>query len=307
MALVERFRATPAGEVRLRPVEIADLESLYAHQADPLACERAGFVARDRASFDAHWASILGDPEKRIAAVLADGELVGNVGAWGTADERLVGYWIAREHWNRGIASRALAGFLELERVRPLFAHVVRHNSASIRVLEKCGFVERGGVEPEDELVYRLDRRPGETRASLREARRGDIPAMHRIRMAVRENRLVSTVIDAADYEREIEVTGRGWVVELDGAIVGFAVGNARTGNVWALFVDPAHERAGHGRRLLATLVEWLQSRGLARLWLTTAPDTRAARLYAAAGWSCVGRNEHGELRFELLRASTNE
>jgi GNAT superfamily N-acetyltransferase len=84
---------------------------------------------------------------------------------------------------------------------------------------------------------------------TLRQARRADIPAMHRVRLAVRENRLTANITQE-DYVPAIEHTGRGWVVEVDGAVVGFAVGNAATGNIWALFVDPAHEGQGHGRRL---------------------------------------------------------
>ncbi len=137
-------------------------------------------------------------------------------------------------------------------------------------------------------------------RATLRQARRGDIPAMHRIRLAVRENRLTSSDVTEAHYVRAVEETGRGWVVEDNGAVVGFAVGNAATGNIWALFVDPAHERRGHGRRLHDVMVAWLFSCGLERLWLSTLPGTRAERFYAAAGWVCVARLANGEARYEL-------
>lgn len=139
---------------------------------------------------------------------------------------------------------------------------------------------------------------------TLRQARRGDIGAMHRLRCAVRENRLTTSVITEAHYAPAIEDTGRGWVIEADGAIVAFAVGNAETGNIWALFVDPEHERRGHGRRLLEVMVEWLFSRGLQRLWLGTEPATRASRFYAAAGWSCAGVGPAGEAHFELRRAA---
>jgi hypothetical protein len=47
----------------------------------------------------------------------------------------------------------------------------------------------------------------------LRQATLDDIPAMHRIRLAVRENR-TSGAIREEHYNREIEVSGRGWVVE---------------------------------------------------------------------------------------------
>ena len=82
--------------------------------------------------------------------------------------------------------------------------------------------------------------------ATLRQARREDIAGMHRVRMSVRENRLRTSVITEAHYIPAIEAIGRGWVVEIGGKIVGFAIGNGETGNIWALFVDPEHERCGH-------------------------------------------------------------
>lgn len=125
---------------------------------------------------------------------------------------------------------------------------------------------------------------------------------MHRVRMSVHENRLTSTVIPEADYVAGLEKTGCGWVVEHDGAIVGFAIGNRENGSIWALFVDPDYEGRGYGRELHAAAVEWLWSQGLDRLWLTTAPGTRAERFYLAAGWVCAGRSERGEIRLELSR-----
>ena len=134
---------------------------------------------------------------------------------------------------------------------------------------------------------------------TLRQAHRGDIPGMHRVRLAVRENRLSSPDrISEADYVAEIEPPGRGWVIEVEGDIVAFAIGNSSDGNIWALFVDPGHEGRGHGRRLHDTMVEWLEAQGLARLSLTTAPGTRAQRFYETAGWRCTGPVASGELRF---------
>ena len=144
---------------------------------------------------------------------------------------------------------------------------------------------------------------------SLREAVLSDISAMQRIRHSVRENRLVSTSISDLEVRESIEKTGRGWVIEVEGEIVAFAIGNAETGNVWALFVHPTHEYRGYGRLLHDTMVEWLFSRGLERLWLTTEPGTRAQRFYEAAGWERVGSTDRGELRFErrASRSGTGE
>ena len=52
-----------------------------------------------------------------------------------------IGYWIARNLLNRGIATRAISLFLELVQTRPLYAHIAAHNIASVRVLECCGFI----------------------------------------------------------------------------------------------------------------------------------------------------------------------
>jgi GNAT superfamily N-acetyltransferase len=133
----------------------------------------------------------------------------------------------------------------------------------------------------------------------LRRATIADIAGMHRVRTSVRENALVSVVIADADYREHIETLGRGWVVAVGGEIVGFAIANARDGNVWALFVHPDHERRGYGRQLHDAMVAWMGERGVPKLWLTTAAGTRAERFYEAAGWARAGL-AGGELRFEL-------
>jgi len=74
--------------------------------------------------------------------------VAGNVVSWFEGDgRRVVGYWIGREYWGRGVATKALSEFLGHVETRPLFAHVAKHNIASIRVLEKCGFTISGEDE----------------------------------------------------------------------------------------------------------------------------------------------------------------
>jgi GNAT superfamily N-acetyltransferase len=125
---------------------------------------------------------------------------------------------------------------------------------------------------------------------------------MQRIRASVTENRLTSRTLSEADYVQAIECHGRGWVVEVDGQVLGFGIANSVTGNIWALFVDPAHEGHGHGRRLHDAMVEWLWTQGQRHLWLTTESGTRAQRFYESAGWHFADRAENGELRYELRR-----
>ena len=141
-------------KVVLRAVSPNDLPVFFEHQRDPVATEMAGFPPRDRAAFTAHWERILADPDVLARAVTADGRLAGNVVSFEREGRREVGYWIGRELWGAGVATAALAAFLDLETARPLFAGVARWNAGSMRVLEKCGFAVC--AEDGDEVTLRL-------------------------------------------------------------------------------------------------------------------------------------------------------
>ena len=153
------------GDVQLRDVTEGDLLVFFEHQRDPQANRMAAFSARDRDAFMAHWTKILADETLDKKAILFDGHVAGNVVSWEQSGEREVGYWIGREYWGKGVATKALSEFLGHVRTRPLYAHVATHNVASIRVLEKCGFTissedsrpsDAGGDDVE-ELVLKLE------------------------------------------------------------------------------------------------------------------------------------------------------
>lgn len=126
--------------VNLRSIIEADLPTFYDHQCDEEACRIADFQSRDRSAFMTHWAKILRDTSAVTRAVICDHELVGNVCSFDAAGRREIGYWIGRPFWGRGIASSAVRQFLAIESYRPLHAYIAAHNTASVRVLEKCGF-----------------------------------------------------------------------------------------------------------------------------------------------------------------------
>ncbi len=130
--------------VRLRAVTEADLPVLFENQRDPEANRLAAFPPRDREAFWAHWEKILVDATVRARAILFNGELAGTVASFDRDGKRRVGYWLGKEFWGKGIASRALAELLKEERIRPLYAHVAKSNRASLRVLEKNGFTVCG-------------------------------------------------------------------------------------------------------------------------------------------------------------------
>ncbi len=132
-------------DVRLRDVTEGDLPIFFDHQLDPDATQMAAFPARDREAFMAHWAKILADETIIKKTILVDGQVAGNIVSWEQLGEREVGYWIGKHYWGKGVATKALAAFLGHVTARPLYAHVAKHNIASIRVLEKCGFTISGG------------------------------------------------------------------------------------------------------------------------------------------------------------------
>ena len=105
----------------------------------------------------AHWAKIMQDESVILKTILFEGQVAGNVLSFVISDEREVGYWLGREFWGKGIATRALSEFLAQVKERPLYAHVAKHNLASQRVLEKCGFVvigeDKGGADDRGEKV----------------------------------------------------------------------------------------------------------------------------------------------------------
>jgi RimJ/RimL family protein N-acetyltransferase len=129
---------TPA--VHLRRVEDGDLDVFFDHQADPQAVEMAAFPARDRDQFAAHWAKLRADDALVVRTIVADGVVAGNIGSWQENGQQLLGYWLGRECWGRGVATQALALFVDEVSIRPLYAHVAVHNVGSIRVLDQCGF-----------------------------------------------------------------------------------------------------------------------------------------------------------------------
>jgi len=139
-------------DVQLRAVEPTDLEFFLEYEHDPENVRRSKFQARDRDVFMNHWHSrVLGDPTNLVRTCVVDGEPAGHVVAWWAEGRRFLGYVFGRKYWGRGIGTKALALFLELEKTRPLYADPYVGNTASVRLLEKFGF------EPEETAWYGSD------------------------------------------------------------------------------------------------------------------------------------------------------
>lgn len=148
------------GTLKLRPLRETDAASLARHGNDrdvwlnlrdafphPYTEENAReFVAR------------VSDSDALVLGLEVGGEVVGVCGVYPQDDvyrrSAEVGYWVARAHQGRGLATRAVKALSEqafetLDLVR-LYAEVfggnevVPGNTASARVLEKCGYQREG-------------------------------------------------------------------------------------------------------------------------------------------------------------------
>jgi RimJ/RimL family protein N-acetyltransferase len=126
--------------MRLRPLEDADLDALYEHQSDRAAAELADVPSRERPAFDQLWQGMRANSQIVIRVIEDDGAVAGYTFTFIRDGQRVVGYWLGRRYWGRGLATRALAEFLPLVEERPLQATVSPANRASVRVLEKNGF-----------------------------------------------------------------------------------------------------------------------------------------------------------------------
>jgi RimJ/RimL family protein N-acetyltransferase len=135
--------STMASDLLLRDVIEDDLPVFFEQQLDSDANYMAAFTAKnpaDRDAFTSHWNKILGDHTTTNKTILFAGQVVGHIARFERLGKPEVSYWIGKEYWGRGLATKALAEFLSQVKERPVYARAAKDNTASIRVLEKCGF-----------------------------------------------------------------------------------------------------------------------------------------------------------------------
>lgn len=137
----------------------------------------------------------------------------------------------------------------------------------------------------------------------IRQANAADVPALHEIRLAVRENRLSDPLrVQPQDYQDRLSTGGIGFVAEANGRMIGFAIADVDRTTVWALFVDPVFEGQGAGRLLHDALVGAMFAAGAGELSLGTDAGTRAERFYRTAGWEPTGETSGREVGYRLTR-----
>jgi GNAT superfamily N-acetyltransferase len=143
-----------------------------------------------------------------------------------------------------------------------------------------------------------------ENPAVFREARAEDIPALSEVRLSVAENVLSDPgKVTPEMYTAYLGVSGKGWVCEVGGEVVGFCVASLNDTSIWALFVRPGHEGRGIGTRLLKLATDWLFDMGASSVSLSTDANTRADRFYGRRGWRRGEVKAGGEVCYRLDEA----
>jgi GNAT superfamily N-acetyltransferase len=136
---------------------------------------------------------------------------------------------------------------------------------------------------------------------TIREAKIEDIRQIQAVRNSVTENTLSAPdLVTDQDCEEYITVRGKGWVCEIDGQIIGFAIADLKGNNIWALFIDPKFEKRGIGRLLHRAMLDWYFTQTKETVWLGTAFNTRAEQFYRKAGWTETGLHGTKEIKFEM-------
>lgn len=144
-------------KIKLRPRGPADDELHFAWQSDP-AQVATTVPARSRPDFDAWIARIAADPAVILRTITGDGAMVGTINTFVIEGERYIGYRVANEHWGKGIATEAIRQMVALDASRPLYAVVLASNVASVKALQRNGFVHAREQMSDDgpEVVLRL-------------------------------------------------------------------------------------------------------------------------------------------------------
>lgn len=137
-----------------------------------------------------------------------------------------------------------------------------------------------------------------------------DLPDVFDVRVSTVENSVTMQELEEG-YEltpetlaSAMQASAKGWVCELEGRIVGFAMGDNESGEMTVIAVLSDCERRGIGKRLMLKVQDWLFDSGHHEIWLVTTPDPsfRAYGFCQSLGWIATGIIIEEEEKFVLRR-----
>ena len=134
-------------EIILRKTEITDLEFFFIFQLDNEANYLAAFTSKnptDKTAYLQKYTKFLNDRTINMQTIIVEDIIAGSIAKFEMECEAGLTYWIDKNFWGKGVATKALKAFLKNENMRPIFGRVAFDNFGSQKVLEKCNFVKIG-------------------------------------------------------------------------------------------------------------------------------------------------------------------
>jgi len=153
----------------LRTAEPGDLEAMHALLSNPKAMTWWSSLPHETLDQTKDWldSMIAKGPDNPDFVIERDGQVIGKAGFWRLPE---VGYILHPDHWGQGLAGEAVGASIDhvlaTTYVETLTADVDPENAASIRLLERLGFVRTGFAERtwciggvyKDSIYYGLSR-----------------------------------------------------------------------------------------------------------------------------------------------------
>ena len=161
--------------LKLRSARPGDLEAMHAVLSDPRATRWWSTPPHETLNETRVWldSMIANGPDQPDFVIERDGVVIGKAGFWKLPE---VGYILHPDHWGQGFAGEAVEAAIghvfATRDIEELTADVDPENAASIRLLERLGFIRTGFAERtwniagewKDSLYYGLSRADWRTR-----------------------------------------------------------------------------------------------------------------------------------------------
>lgn len=142
----------------------------------------------------------------------------------------------------------------------------------------------------------------------IRPAQLSDVEGIFTVRTSVAENHLSREEmremgITETTVSNMIKESRCAWVATDDDEVVGFSMILREKGSLYGLFVLPAYEGRGIGRRL-TKIAEQELFKHHEVAWLETVKNSRAAKFYMQLGWGNKTKLDEAFIRLEKHRGS---
>jgi RimJ/RimL family protein N-acetyltransferase len=341
------FTPSLTDRLLIRPLRSDDTDALAERRSNPLVARYQNWTlpySRQTAEELVTRVTAMEGPENDVwwMALICDrvtGETLGDLAvllSWGGRSAE-VGYTLASRHWGRGYATEALQALLihlfEDRGVTRACGTLHPDNTASARVLERCGFQFEGrtrssywvGDECSDDAIYGLPRadwqawrsrpRHAPQKVSLIEISAVNEPAVSALRTHKTQEAFVPPMgrsFAEALYPKPVDGSPVvPWLraVTAEGDVVGFVMLGLPGGRwveplLWRLLIDRGHQGRGIGKRVLQLVAGECRAMGSDTLAARWAEGTGSPhRFFVRQGFEPFGRAAGGEVTARLRLA----